>query len=341
MRAHDALLLDLDGVLYLGGERVAHAETAVASARARGVGTAFVTNNASRSPDAVARHLCELGIPASAADVVTSGQAAARVAAERVPPDSTVLVVGSPALAAHVREAGLRPVTVRELAGRVPAAVVQGLAADTTWRDLAEAAVAVRAGAVWIAGNADATLPTPRGPVPGNGALVEAVRRATGLTPLVAGKPEPAVHEESLRRTGARRPLVVGDRLDTDVAGAVRVGCPSLLVLTGVTDLLALLQAPPGRRPDFVGRDLRVLEAPQPAVVTRSGRATCDGAVATFDHGVLTLVAGTAPGVDPDNQVRRDVALLRAACARAWAAADRGEAIRSVDLSAVGRSLGS
>lgn len=323
-------------MLYVGGQPIPHAATAVASARAHGVAAAFVTNNASRAPDAVARHLCGLGIPASAADVVTSGQAAARVAAERVPPGSTVLVVGSPALAGHVREAGLRALTCQQLNGQVPAAVVQGLAEDTTWRELAEVAVAVRAGAVWITGNADATLPTPRGPVPGNGALVQAVRTATGRNPLVAGKPEPALHEESLRRTGARRPLVVGDRLDTDVAGALRVGCPSLLVLTGVTDLLTLLQAPAGRRPDYVGSDLRVLAESQRPVALSAGSATCDGATATADHGVLRLVR------NPDSQqpVRRDVALLRAACACAWAAADAGEPVRSAELAAAGAPLG-
>lgn len=303
-----------------------HAAPALAAARRRGVLTAFVTNNASRAPDAVARQLSELGIPATAEDVVTSGQAAARMAAQRVPAGSPVLVVGTAALAAEVAAAGLRPVKPGELGGEIPAAVVQGLSADTCWRDLAEAAVAVRSGAVWITGNTDATLPGPGGPLPGNGTFVDAVASATGQAPLVAGKPAPALHEESLRRTGARRPLVVGDRLDTDIAGAVAAGCPGLLVLTGVTDLLALLRAPRGRRPDYVGCDLRVLPLSQPPVRVRAAGATCGGATATVVDGVLHLTVGTRP----DDEPRRDVALLRAACASAWAAGDRGDPVRAV-----------
>ena len=105
-----------------------------------------------------------------------------------------------------------------------PVAVVQGLAPDTGWRELSEAAVAVRAGALWVAGNTDATYPSSRGPLPGNGALVAALAAATGRSPVVVGKPEPELHRESVERVGAQQPLVVGDRLDTDVLGAVRGG---------------------------------------------------------------------------------------------------------------------
>lgn len=321
------LLLDLDGVLYLGPDPVPHAAEAVAAARRRGVATAFVTNNSSRAPEVIAQHLRQLGIDASDQDVVTSAQAAARVVASQVPPGSAVLVIGTTALQEQVRSAGLRPVLAGELGTEPPAAVVQGLSPDITWRDLAAAAVAVRAGALWVAGNVDSTLPSPRGALPGNGTLVDAVRTATGVEPLVAGKPEPALHEESVRRTGARFPLVVGDRLDTDVAGAVRAGCPSLLVLTGVTDLAAVVQAGRDRRPDFVGTDLRALLRPQPPVTVNRGSATCDGARARLVDGVLHLDAdSTAPGDD----VRRDIAVLRAACACAWPAQDAGQAVEAV-----------
>lgn len=322
MQAYDAALLDLDGVLYLGPDPVAHAAETVRVAHAAGMRLAYVTNNASRAPAAVAAHLTELGMPAEAADVVTSAQAAARIAAERVVAGSAVLVVGTTALEDEVAAVGLRPVRTVEQAGPGGvAAVVQGLSPETTWRDLAEAAVAVRSGAVWVTGNVDATLPTGRGPLPGNGTMVAAVATATGASPVVAGKPEPALHEESVRRVGARRPLVVGDRLDTDVAGAVRAGADSLLVLTGVTGVDAVLAAGPGERPSFVGFDLRALLGPQPPVTTADGAAFCEGARARVGgDGALDVTRGSAT----------DVAALRAACAAAWSAADAGRPVTSV-----------
>jgi HAD superfamily hydrolase (TIGR01450 family) len=238
---------------------------------------AFVTNNASRAPEAVAAHLSELGIPADVDDVVTSAQAAARLVAERVPPGSTVLVLGTEALADQARQAGLEPVR-RTDDDHPPAAVLQGIAPETAWTDLAEACVALRAGALWVAGNLDTTLPTPRGQLPGNGALVAALRAATGLEPLVAGKPEPALHAESVARTSAAHPLVVGDRLDTDILGAVRAGADSLLVMTGVVDVAALLAAPRGTRPSFVAPDLRALMADQPEVRLGGSSASCGSA---------------------------------------------------------------
>ncbi|MBA3906504.1 MAG: HAD hydrolase-like protein, partial [Pseudonocardiales bacterium] len=138
-------------------------------------------------------------------------------------------------------------------------AVVQGHSPDTGWRVLAEATVALRAGALWVACNLDPTLPTERGPLPGNGSMVAALRMASGLEPQVAGKPAPALVDASVRRTGAQRPLMIGDRLDTDIEGGRLAGMPTLLVLTGVSDAAELLAAPPPRRPDFVGADLGAL----------------------------------------------------------------------------------
>lgn len=326
IEAYDAALLDLDGVLYLGPEPVRHAARAVAAAAAHGLRLAYVTNNASRSPDEVALHLTEIGIPATPADVVTSGQAATRLVAARVPAGSAVLVLGSDALREQVRAAGLIPVrAVAEAGPGGPVAVVQGLATDTGWRDLAEAALAIRAGALWVTGNLDATLPTPRGPLPGNGAMVAALRAATGAEPVVAGKPEPALHEESVQRTGARRPLVVGDRLDTDVLGAVRAAAHSLLVLTGVVDLAALLRAPKGSRPHYVGADLRALLRPQPPVRIEGDRIRCGTALAGFDDGVLLV---SVEGHDPDGQAGVDA--LRAACSAAWRVVDGGRTVQRV-----------
>lgn len=319
--AYDAALLDLDGVLYVGSAGVRHAAPSVAAARAAGMALAYVTNNASRRPAAVAAHLTELGIPAEPRDVVTSGQAAVRVLGERLPGGSAVLVVGSDGLAAEVAAGGFRPVRTLEQAGAAgPAAVVQGLSADTCWRDLAEAALAIRAGALWVTGNTDSTLPSPRGPLPGNGSLVAALRAATGAQPLVAGKPEPALHLESVARVGSRRPLVVGDRLDTDVLGAVRGGADSLLVLTGVADRAAVLAAPRGSRPTYLARDLRGLLVAHPGVVVDGAQARCRDAHAAYDGHVLRLSA-------------EDDDALRAGCALAWVRADEGRPVDEVHVS--------
>ena len=289
-----------------------HAAPSVAAARAAGMRFAYVTNNASRSPAAVADKLRALDIPAEPDEVVTSGQAAARTLSERLPAGAAVLVVGTEALADEVRAVGMVPVrTVAEAGEAGPAAVVQGLAPATSWTDLAEAAVALHGGALWVAGNTDATLPTTRGPLPGNGAFVAALRLVTGLEPLVSGKPDPSLHRASVERVGAQRPLVVGDRLDTDVLGAVRGGADSLLVLTGVVGLRELVTAPAGSRPTYVSSDLRGLLLPHPRVDVDGEVARCGAARAVVEQGVLRGDVGTDDGV-------------RALAALAWACADRG-----------------
>jgi len=301
---YDAALVDLDGVLYLGPDPVPHATQAVEDARAAGMRMAFVTNNSARRPAAVAAHLTELGIAASEADVVTSGQAATRWLCARLAPGSRVLVLGTDGLAEELEAAGLTP--VREAEGAV--AVVQGLAPTTSWADLAEACVALRGGALWVAGNTDATYPSARGSLPGNGSMVAALVTATGCHPVVVGKPGPELFTASIERVGARRALVVGDRLDSDILGAVRAGVDSLLVLTGVTDRAQLLAAPEQHRPTYLSTDLRGLVQPHQAPVVTGEVAICGTAKAWLDDGVLH----TRPDIEDSDDA------LRAACALLW-----------------------
>jgi glycerol-1-phosphatase len=178
---------------------------------------------------------------------------------------------------------------------------------------LAEAALAIEAGALYVAANADATLPTPRGPQPGNGSLVQVLIHATGATPIVAGKPELPLHEESVQRVGAVRPLVVGDRLDTDIEGAVRGGADSLLVLTGVTEPADLLLARPPYLPAYVAGDLSGLNAAHPEVLRDGGGFRCGGWTASLagDAADWLTVAGSGTSLDG----------LRALCAAAWTGA--------------------
>jgi glycerol 3-phosphatase-2 len=299
-------------VLYLEGHGVPHAPEGVAGARAAGMRVAYVTNNASRPPALVAERLTGLGIPAEPDEVVTSAQARRGLLAERLPAGAVVLVLGTTALGDEVRLVGLAPVhALADAGGTGVAAVVQGLSPETCQRDLADAAVALRAGALWVAANTDLTLPGVRGPLPGNGAFVAVLQMITGLEPLVAGKPDPTLHRESVERVAARSPLIVGDRLDTDVLGAVRGGADSLLVMTGVTDRPALLAAPPGSRPTFVSSDLRGLLEPQPEVQIEGEVARCRGAVAVRHQGRV-LVEG-----EGDDALRAEAALC-------WALADAG-----------------
>lgn len=250
---HDCLLLDLDGTLFRGTRAVDGAAEALSMATSRNL---YLTNNASRSAAEVAHHLRELGFDARPDDVVTSGRCAALLLRAELPPASPVLVVGSAALAAEVYDVGLKPVR-RWSDG--PVAVLQGFSPDVGWRELAEAALAIGAGTPWTATNPDLTLPSECGLVPGNGALVAALHAATGAQPRVVGKPHGVIFQEALSRGDFRRPLVIGDRLDTDIAGANHAGLPSLLVLTGVTTTADAIRAQPAQRPTYIATDLRAI----------------------------------------------------------------------------------
>jgi glycerol-1-phosphatase len=306
---YDAALLDLDGVVYLGGTPIPGAASALAAASGRGMKLAYVTNNASRTPHAIAAQLVAMGIPATATDIVTSAQAAAHVLADRLPAGAAVLVVGGEGLRLAVRDRGLRPVTSAAVG---PLAVVQGYSPHIDYGLLAEAAIAINAGAWYVLSNADRTLPTARGPQPGNGSLAEVLIHATGRQPVVAGKPEPPLHAESVERVGAKRPIVVGDRLDTDIEGAVRGGADSLLVLTGVTRPADLLLAPGQRRPSYVAADLAGLNSRHPEVTAADGGFACGGWTVTAGaSGDAWLeVSGTGDWIDG----------LRALCGAAWSA---------------------
>jgi HAD superfamily hydrolase (TIGR01450 family) len=300
--AYDLVIFDLDGVIYLSDSAVPGAVDAVQRLHEQGRSIAYATNNASRRAAEVADLLRGLGVPAEADEVLTSAAAAARRLADRLKPGARVLVVGAEALRQEVYDCGLTPVSS---ADDQPLAVVQGYGRDVGWVILAEAALAIRAGALWIATNTDRTLPSPRGPLPGNGSLVAVLRTALDREPdEVIGKPEPVLFEEAVKRDAASRPLVVGDRLDTDIEGAVGAGLDSLLVLTGVSRPRDLVAAPSERRPTYVAKDLAGLfDDVETLAITAEGTGwqVADGRL--DGHG------------DP-------IAALRAICAAAWAGTD-------------------
>ena len=299
----DAALLDLDGTAYSGKLPIEHAATAAEEAREAGLKIGFVTNNASRTPLTVAEQLKELGFKAEPKDIMTSAMDVIAVMSEHLDEGASVYVVGGEGLRQALREAGY---VLVDSADEEPAAVVQGFDASVTWTQLTEAAFALQRGAQYFATNLDATLPQERGFALGNGALVRAVSYATRKRPVAAGKPEPGIYQRAAELLDSENPIAVGDRLETDILGAVAAGIPALHVLTGVHDARAVICAPRGQRPSYLAMDMRGLleEHPSPkhhadgtwtcgvsqvARLRRDGHLTLDdvelreGAVITID----------------------------------------------------------
>lgn len=251
------VVCDLDGVVYRGDDPVDGAPKALQDIVARGVPVVYATNNASRVPADVAAQLADLGAPGGADDVVTSAQAGAERLASTVPAGSRVLALGGPGVAEALERAGLQPVAADELSDpddRPCAAVLQGLGRGLTVLDFERAARLLTSDIPWVATNDDATLPLPWGDAPGNGAYVDLLASAVGRRPDVVGKPHAPLYHLATARLGAEpsQVLAVGDRLDTDIAGARAAGTDSAWVLTGV-----------GRPSQLLGTDLR------PTVVVR------------------------------------------------------------------------
>lgn len=320
--AYDLAMLDLDGVVYIGADAVPGAAGAIGEARGAGMRVAFITNNASRPPEVVAEHLVELGVEATVDDVVTSAQAAARLAREAWGEGARVVCLGAAGLEAALLEAGLVAVRATDDA----AGVVTGYGPDVPWRAIMRTAVRVRDGLPWIASNTDLTIPTAFGTAPGHGVLVEMLARFTGVTPVVAGKPALPLLDETVRRVGGERPLMVGDRLDTDIEGARNAGLDSLLVLTGVTGLAELVAARPGLRPAYLSGDLRGLAHPHDAPERHGEHWVLGGWQARVAEGALEVRSG-AGDRQPDDA-------WRVAAAAAWAHLDESGAV--ADITAAG-----
>ena len=312
VQEHDCLLIDLDGTVFRGQQPIDGAVSSLAELPGRAL---FITNNAFRGAAEVAEHLVHCGVRASKDDVVTSAQVAAVVLAKQLPADAPVLIVGAESLADEIAGVGLRP--VRRQADH-PVAVVQGHSPGTCWSDLAEAALAIRDGALWVATNADPTLPSERGLLPGNGAMVAALQTATDAKPQVVGKPSPMLIRAALARGNFRAPLVIGDRLDTDIACANAAGLPSLMVLTGVSSARDVIEATPGCRPTFLAADLRCLRrhAGQLAVAPQSAWQ-----VDICGHTVT--VTGPHTGAESDDD---GLSIVRAIAWAVWNAAPEATA---------------
>ena len=289
-----AFLLDLDGVVYRGDEAIPGAVSAVAALRDRGRRVVFLTNNSARTPAQVAGKLAGLGVEAAPDDVVTSAQAAASLIAAEMP-GASAFVVGEEGVTAALAAAGLR--VAAPGASKVDVVVV-GWDLSADYDKLREAAVHVQRGARFVATNTDASYPAPGGELwPGAGALVAAIETATGRRAESAGKPQGPLFETALARAGTRDALVVGDRIETDVAGAERAGLDALLVLSGAGGRADLLDAT--ALPVAVAADLGGVLEPSFVTRVREAREGDDvsrllgdaGLIAEPSEGV-TLVAG-------------------------------------------------
>ncbi|HEX9681204.1 MAG TPA: HAD-IIA family hydrolase [Anaerolineales bacterium] len=241
-------IIDLDGVLWRGESPLPGAADFLDRLRGRGARFVLATNNATASPASVIRHLRRFGARARSEEVLTSAIAAAAYLEGVLPAQAPVYAIGEAPLRAALAQRGFRLLDRADGAQ----AVVVGLDRRVNWRKLLEATLALRAGALFIGTNPDPTFPHERGQVPGNGALLAALRAASGREPTIVGKPESPLFRSALDLLGTRPEdtVVVGDRLDTDILGGQRAGLHTALVLTGVTRREALPGVSPS--PDWV-----------------------------------------------------------------------------------------
>ena len=301
----ETLLLDLDGVIYEGNNKIVDAVESITTLSETGIKVGYVTNNSSRKPETIADQLRGFGLTLSAEEIISSAQAGVELLERMIPAGSKVLVVGGEGLRFEVVNAGFELV---KLSDDMPAAVIQGFAPDVGWNDLAEASYSIQGGAKWVATNQDWTIPREKGLAPGNGTLVSAVHTAVGQLPVVAGKPERAIFETAMRKFATKSAIYVGDRLDTDVVGANKAGLGSGLVMTGVTTRKELLAAKADLRPKFILGTLKDLLSPyREPVKTKRGYKLGDAEVELLGEKVVVSF-GNPKSLDA----------LKAACLTIW-----------------------
>ena len=231
--AYDQLILDLDGCVWVGPDPVPGSVRAIEALREAGRRIVFATNDSRHALEDHVRKLWSIGVQASLADVVSAGAAMQHLLAE-TRRGHTAFVIGTEALHRHVSDAGCRVLNGTDLASRAETVVV-GHDDQLTYDDLRNASLAARRGADLLATSRDATLPMPDGLWPGTGAILAAIETASERRAGIVGKPEPGLFHTALDRLGEGRTLVVGDRLDSDVAAAAKAGLDAALVFTGGT----------------------------------------------------------------------------------------------------------
>jgi 4-nitrophenyl phosphatase len=229
-----SLIIDMDGVIWRSDAPIGDLASLFNSIRAQGLKFVFATNNSTKTSEQYVEKLQEFGVEAEPWQVITSSQAAVHAMAQKFPPGTRVFMIGEDGLRLPLEEKGFQVLSVDDASDAE--VVVMGLDRGINFQKAVEATLLVRKGVPFYATNPDKTFPTPRGLIPGAGAWYSVVTTATGVEPIVAGKPFPFLLELSLEKLGTDKEetLVVGDRLDTDIAAGQAIGCPTALVLSGV-----------------------------------------------------------------------------------------------------------
>ena len=252
-----ALILDMDGVIWKGDAPIGNLPEIFARIRERGLKFVFATNNGTKTPEEYQQKLADLGVDIEPWQVVTSAMGIAFILSQKYPKGTKIFMIGEDGIRVALEEKGFEILSVEN--APEAKAVVMGIDRGINFQKVAEAALLVRTGIPFYSTNTDRTFPTPRGEIPGSGAWLSVITTATGVEPIVAGKPFPYLMELALEKLGTKKEdtLVIGDRLETDIAAGQNVGCPTALVLSGVSRKEQADQWLP--QPDMIINSLSVL----------------------------------------------------------------------------------
>lgn len=334
-QAFSRFVFDLDGVIWRGNQPIPGAPETVRALRDAGKRVAFVTNNSGLTPERFAKKLADMGAGGSVDEVVSSADATARLLQREIPGlrGRAVFVIGGEGLRSAIEPLGVRLVEGEE--ARDASVVVVGIDRKLTYDKLRYATLAIRSGATFVASNTDPTYPMADGLIPGAGAIVAALVTATGIQPLVAGKPQPTLLEVAAQRLGGAPALMIGDRVDTDVMAAQAAGWPSALVLTGASGVPELAAA--AAWPDVVLRRLSDLLADLPHPQIRSATGPDLPHIASLLHG-----GGLMSGAARERLGRTIVAEAdrRPIATAAWDLIGDAALLRSVAVEDTRRSTG-
>lgn len=331
-----SFVLDLDGVVWRGAEPVPGSPETIRALRDAGRRFTFMTNNSSQRPDTFAKRLTDIGAGGDATEVLTSALAAGRLLTTRIEGvrGRTAFVIGGPGLIEAVENAGAHLVDGED--ATCAAVVVVGLDTGLTYDKLRIATTAIRSGAFFVATNADPTYPGADGPVPGAGSIVAALRATTGRDPMVAGKPEPVMLELAKERMDGGAPLVIGDRISTDIMAARALGWPNALVMSGATGVGELAVA--DIWPDAILRSLRdlLVDLPHPRIRPATGPDLPPVATLLHDGGLQAGNMRERAGRTVVAETGRDALIATAA----WDPAGDAALIRSVAVASPYRGKG-
>ena len=252
-----ALILDMDGVIWRDANAIGDLPSIFSKMRELGLKFTLATNNSTRTISEYIQIFASVGVSLSPDEILNSSQTTAQILRETFPQGTEIFTIGESGLYSALKDEGLQPVGLENI--QAPKAVVMGMDRSINFEKMAEATLLVNSGIPFYATNPDVSFPTTRGSIPGNGAWINVVKIATGVDPIIAGKPEPEMLRVALRRMGTNldETIMVGDRFETDIMAGQKIGCKTCLVLSGVTSQEKARKLSP--QPDFICADLSTL----------------------------------------------------------------------------------